>query len=425
MAQTLPTVRWGGGETASADFNGSMSKVVFVNRYFYPDHSATSQMLSDLAFHLAQAGVEVHVVTSRQRYAAPSAELPAEEWMGGVAVHRVWTARFGRDHLVGRSFDYLTFYLTAAWRLLWLVRSGDRVVAKTDPPLISVLAAAVVRWRGAHLTNWLQDLFPEVGAALGIKVLQGLPGRLLRGLRNVSLRVAECNVVLGEGMARRVAGEGIVPARIAVIPNWSDGDAIEPMLPADNPLRQAWGLSDRFVVGYSGNLGRAHEYATVLGAAERLRDDPEVVFLFIGGGTHRDRLQREAAARGLRNLQFRPYQPRDELRLTLTLPDLHLVVLRPEMEGLIVPSKFSGVAAAGRPTLFIGAQDGEIARIVGEAHAGEVVAPGDPEGLVCAIRRLQQDGATRGCMGRSARRLFDARFRRPLGLAAWERVLGV
>jgi hypothetical protein len=94
------------------------------------------------------------------------------------------------------------------------------------------------------------------------------------------------------------------------------------------------------------------------------------------------------------------------------------------VEGLIVPSKFYGVAAAGRPTLFIGALDGEIARVVREADAGEAVAPGDADGLVRVLRRLQQDEAARELMGRNARRVFDERFRRSLALAAWDDVLG-
>jgi glycosyltransferase involved in cell wall biosynthesis len=401
-----------------------MSKIIFLNRYFYPDHSATSQMLSDLAFWLARSGTEVHVVTSRQLYDQPAAELPTEERVNGVVVHRVLASRSGRHTLPRRLLDYLTFYFTASRQLYALTRKGDTVVAKTDPPMISVFASAVAKLRGARLINWVQDLFPEVGAALGIKLLAGSSGKLLTRLRNASLRSAVRNVVLGDEMARTVEGQGVAPGRIAVIHNWSDGDTIHPLPAADNPLRQVWGLEGRFVVGYSGNLGRAHEYETILGAAERMRDDPEVVFLFIGGGAGRDRMQREVVARGLQNVQFRPYQPRDQLRLSLTLPDVHLVVLRPEVEGLIVPSKFYGVAAAGRPTLFIGAPKGEIARVVRESDAGEVVAPGDADGLVRVLRRLQQDEAARELMGRNARRVFDERFRSSLALAAWDQVLG-
>ena len=171
-------------------------KLIFVNRYFHPDISATSQMLSGLAFHLAGKGAEVHVITSRQRYDDPAAALSSSELVRGVQVHRVPTSRFGRGNLLGRVLDYASFYLSASLKLASLATRGDIVIAKTDPPLISVPAMLVARLRGAQLVNWLQDLFPEVAERAGLR-LGGIAG-LARAARNLSLRKAAANVVLGE-----------------------------------------------------------------------------------------------------------------------------------------------------------------------------------------------------------------------------------
>jgi colanic acid biosynthesis glycosyl transferase WcaI len=122
-----------------------MSRVIFINRYFFPDHSATSQMVSDLAFALADAGRRVSVVTSQQRYDDPSAGLSREETVKGVDIHRVPTTTFGRSGLWGRGLDYLSFYRGAHGALRRLVRTGDIVVAKTDPPLISLVAMQVAQ----------------------------------------------------------------------------------------------------------------------------------------------------------------------------------------------------------------------------------------------------------------------------------------
>lgn len=397
--------------------------IFFVNRFFYPDHSATSQMLSDLAFALAADGYAVHVVTSRLRYDDPSAKLPERETIKGVEVHRVPTTGFGRGHLGGRALDYLSFYVAATARLLGLVGAGDLVVAKTDPPLISVPAGWVAGWRRARLVNWLQDLFPEVAGALGVGLGRGAVGALLLWLRNRSLEGAALNVAIGEGMRRRLQDLGIPPTRIAVVHNWSDDVRIRPLAAAANPLRREWALADRFVVGYSGNLGRAHELETLLAAAEILREQADIVFLFVGGGTSMEGLRAEARRRGIPNLMFRPYQPTERLGESLTLPDVHLVVLRPEMEGLIVPSKFYGIAAAGRPTIFVGSQEGEIAGLLSSGPAGLAVAQGDGAGLAEAILRLRDDPDLWGSMGRHARRLCDERFSRPAALGHWERIL--
>jgi glycosyltransferase involved in cell wall biosynthesis len=360
---------------------------VFVNRYFHPDHSATSQIASDLAFHLAARGWEVAAITSRQRYDDARARL-ASGMVNGVHVERVWSTRFGRGGLVGRALDYVTFYGSA---FVALLRHRDAVVvAMTDPPLMSVVAAVASK----RVVNWVQDLFPEVAESLGIRM-----PRLLRTLRDWSLRRARANVVLGDLMAARVP-------KAIVIHNFADAD----LAPQPRPSGEA------FVVGYSGNLGRAHEFETIIGAMQRL---PDVRFLFTGGGAQLGAVRRAAGT----NAVFRSYVPREELSTSLSAADAHLVSLQPSLEGLIVPSKFYGVLAVGRPVLFVGARDGELARVIDEHRCGMVIGMGDVDGLTEAIRNLAGDRAEAAARGRRGRELYLARFAPHHAFAAWERVL--
>ncbi|MEX2650483.1 MAG: glycosyltransferase family 4 protein [Alphaproteobacteria bacterium] len=400
-----------------------MPRVVFVNRYFHPDHSATSQLLGDLAFDLAARGRDVAVVSGRQLYDEPHATLAARETVMGVAVRRVRGTRFGRARLVGRALDAVSFYPGAALALCSLVRRGDIVVAKTDPPLVSVLAAVVAGVRGARLVNWLQDLYPEVPEALGVPLVRGPVAWVLRAMRDASLRAGAVNVVLGEAMAERVRSRGVSAQRIRTIPNWADGRAIAPIPLAGHPLRAAWGLNDRFVVGYAGNLGRAHDADTVLGAARLLCQDPSIAFLFIGGGKGRGALEKTVAGEGLANFVFRPYQARAELGLALTVADVHLVTLRPALEGLIVPSKLYGAMAAGRAVVFVGDPNGEVARLVRTHECGVVARAGDAEALATAIRGLRDDPALGQRLGANARRTFERLFDREHALASWRAVL--
>ncbi len=399
-------------------------KVIFLNRYFHPDLSATSQILSDLAFSLPKHGLDARVITSRQRYDDPSQVLPPEEKTAGVTVLRVWSTRFGRQRLAGRLIDYLTFYAAASWRLWRLARRGDVIVVKTDPPLMSVPAALIAGLRRAHLVNWLQDVFPEVAQAAGLggRWLR-LPFRVLRRLRNLSLRHAAINVVIGKQMAGHLRKQGIAEDRIHVIPNWQDGAALPPLPHDKNPLRQAWRLQDKFVVGYAGNLGRTHDLDTPLLAARRLKNRTDIVFVFVGGGAQLPRLQQAVQKEGLTNVFFRPYQPREILSQVLGLADVHLVSLRPAFEGLIVPSKIYGVAAAGRPSIFIGDPKGEIAQLVLTHCCGLVVPSGDGDGLADAIIGLAHDKPRRDDMGRRARRMLREHFDKPLALSKWQALL--
>jgi glycosyltransferase involved in cell wall biosynthesis len=401
-----------------------MPRLIFVNRFFFPDHSATSQILSDLAFYLASAGCDVHIVTSTQIYDDPKAGLPDHEIVNGVHVHRVSATQFGRSALIGRAVDYLSFYRSVRRRLIALARPGDVIIAKTDPPLLSIVALAAARKSGARLVNWLQDIYPETAVVLGVPLMRGPVAAGLVTLRNRSLRAAEATVVVGDLMARKVETLGAAPGTIQVIPNWCNDENIRPMAPADNPLRETWGLSGKFVFGYSGNLGRAHEYNTVLAAAEQLRDDPRIVFLMIGGGKRFEELAEAVKAHGLdRSFRFVPYQDRAMLPFSLGVADAHWLSLNPKLEGLIVPSKFYGIAAAGKPIVVIAATDGEAARLVQQNGCGAVIAPGDTAALVGALRVWSAEPGLVSQMGLRARAMLDSQFTRQQGFARWRKLL--
>ena len=400
-----------------------MRRIIVLNRYFFPDHSATSQILGDLAFHLASAGRDVRVITGTQRYDDPRADLPAREVVAGVAVRRLTTTRFGRAATAGRAVDYAAFY-AAVWRaVLEEAEPGDILVAMTDPPLLCVPALAAARRRRVHLVNWLQDLYPEVAMRLGVRLVGGPAGNAMLRARDRALHAAVANIVVGEGMARTVRERGVARERVHVIPNWCDDTDIQPRA-ADSELRREWELEGRFVVGYSGNLGRGHEYETVLGAARRLRDDGRIIFLMIGGGSGFDALSRKVQAEGLAGrFRFLPYQDRAQLRLSLAVPDVHWLSLLPELEGLMVPSKFYGIAAAGRPVIAIVEGHGEIARLVREHDCGMVITPGDGAALADTLRRLAVNPDAVAAMGAHARAMLGAHFTRRDALERWERLL--
>jgi len=396
-------------------------RVLFVNRYYAPDQSATSQMLTDLASGLASRGVDVHVVTSRQLYDDAAAQLAAREAICGVEVHRVATTRFGRARLIGRAIDYASFYWNCAVALLKLTRHGDIIVAKADPPLLSILAAPVTRMRSAVLVNWEQDIFPEVACELGLSPFPRWLERPLTRLRDASLRSAGMNVVIGNRMREYLAERGIPHSKLRVIENWSD--AVQPKPTAASDLRAQLGLEDRFVVCYSGNLGRAHEFETLLAAARTLKGSSAFTFLIIGNGAKMESLKRAAAAAALDSFIFLPYQPREKLADSLAAADVHIASLLPALEGLIVPSKLYGILAAGRPVVFIGDEQGEIGEVIARARCGSAVRVGDSGALVDVLCRLQADPDTRARMGERARRIFCEEFSFDRALDRWTEVI--
>jgi glycosyltransferase involved in cell wall biosynthesis len=189
-------------------------------------------------------------------------------------------------------------------------------------------------------------------------------------------------------------------------------------------LRGEWDWRERFVVLYSGNMGLAHEFDTLLDAAEILGRDRRILFAFVGQGPRRAEVEERAKGRGLTNVEFRPYVAREQLGQSLSSADLHVVTLRDRMPGLLVPSKIYGILAAGRPTLYVGPDEGEIAEILRTGGCGARIAIGDAQGLADAITAYAADDERRREHGRLARRLFEERFTREQGVEAFTRLLG-
>jgi len=273
---------------------------------------------------------------------------------------------------------------------------------------------------------------------------------VLRRLRDLALRYADANVVLGEHMAARLRKRRIPEERITIIANWADGTHIHPVERTRNALLKEWNLADSFVVGYSGNLGRAHNFETFLTAVAHLaaqekvthkaftfanaggdasQDTPDeesrrdIRWLFIGGGAQTDKLRRAVRERGYGNVMFRPYQPRERLSESLSAPDVHLISLKPNLEGLIVPSKYYGIAAAGRPAIFVGNPDGELARIIRDSETGFVIRDGDDAGLAEAVLKLARNPELAVAQGVRARRLFETRYDFAHAVKAWENLI--
>ncbi len=357
-------------------------RLIFLNRFYWPETPATAQLLTDLAEGLAAAGHTVSVIASRG-----AGTLPARETHESVEILRVRGTRCSGLGLPGKAVDFATFYLGALWRLGATLRRGDILIVLTDPPLIGLGAGAVARLRGADVVHWVQDIYPELAIALARQSWL----RLLRPLRNRAWRRAQACVTLGTDMASVLAKAGVPAARQAIIPNWPPAGLAPADAGAIARVRAAWGVADKFVVGYSGNLGRVHDLQSVLALADAFRADPGVAFVLVGHGPQRAWLEAEVRARGLDNVTFQAARTREELPASLAAADVQLVTLQAGCEQLVFPSKLYGIAAVGRPVAFIGPADCEVARLVREHELGLAAAADRIDQMVAALRQLQRD----------------------------------
>jgi len=248
--------------------------------------------------------------------------------------------------------------------------------------------------RSTHSGSWI-PLTNMLKAGVFGTLLYRIEGFLLWHATRVS--------TITESMRARIVDKGTPAASTWLFPNWADIAEIRPGL-CDNAFRRALGApDDTFVVLYAGNMGEKQGLEAVLHGADACRDDTRLLFLLVGAGGARSRLERRAAELALPNLRFMPLQPLESLGEMLAASDIHLVVQRRDAADLVMPSKLTNILAAGRACVATADAGTALHEVVHGYDAGEVVTPGDDAALTAAVRRLADDGARREACGLRAR----------------------
>jgi glycosyltransferase involved in cell wall biosynthesis len=395
-------------------------RVLIINQTFYPDVAATAQHCHDLGKHLVQQGHEVVVITSRSMYGQKGSVLAKRDAVDGIEVHRVGASLFGKSSIFLRLVDFLWFYLMASIKALRL-RRADATITLTTPPFLC-LVGIMLRWlRGSRCVYWVMDLYPDVAVAGGVLKHRGLIRRALEKLHRWCLRRVDQIVVLGRCMEQRILKKGAPPHRVTRIGVWSAQPPTKPN--GHNRYRQQWQLNDAFVVMYAGNLGLAHDEQTLCEAARWLHDDPHIQFVFVGGGKRMQQVEQYVQQHQLTNVHIYDYQPREQLPELLSMPDVHIISQLNKFSGLVVPSKFYGILAAGRPVIFIGPEDAEIAQSLAENETGFRVPIGDVDGLARTLKQLQHAEEELGAMNDRAHNLARGRYSPQSRCEAWNDVL--
>jgi glycosyltransferase involved in cell wall biosynthesis len=414
-----------------------------LNQFFWPDVAATAQHAFDLARYLRSHGDEVSAIASRSIYGQTGSALPEEEITDGIAIHRVTSSVFGKRGVIFRSFDFLFFNVACLFKAVSLPRH-DVVICLTTPPFIA-LVGIFLRWmKGTRFVFWTMDLYPDVPLAAGVIKRGSIVHWVFDRLDRFCLRRADLVVVLGRCMRDKVLRNGVDPLKLVTIAPWADpsevpnvparrfsesmdsavarrvtGGEARPSVVNDNRYRAEWEIGDRFVIEYSGNCGVGHDVSSVCDAMLALRDDDSIRWVIVGGGLAWPRIEEFIRRHQIPNVILRPYQPRAHLGDLIALGDAHLVLVADGFEGLLIPSKFYGVMAAGRPTIYIGPEETEVARVIREEECGFVIPNSDPSRLVAAIERLRRDPVTSLSMGLRGRRALERSYSMQLACRRW------
>ena len=356
---------------------------VFLSQVYVPDPAAVGQHLADVAEEMAKRGHRVIVLTADRGYDDPSAKYKRRETIRGVDVRRIPFSSFGKSSIPIRTLGGLLLVLQAIVRSI-AIRGVDAVVVSTSPPVGSFGAVVIGMLHRAPVKYWVMDVNPDQMVALGLIGERALPVRAFNWLNRLILRRAKDVIVLDRFMADRVRKKLDIGDKLTVLRPWPPEDFGSVVDHADNPFRKEHGLHGKVVVMYSGNHGPSNPLTTIIEAAKRVCDEPNLALLFVGGGVGK----REVESAGCPNIVSLPYQPQSELRHSLAAADVHLVTVGDRIPGIVHPSKVYGAMAVARPILHVGPDESHVADILGEHDIGWHVRHGDVDGAERILREI-------------------------------------
>jgi colanic acid biosynthesis glycosyl transferase WcaI len=390
------------------------TKIAIVSINYAPELTGISVYSTGMAEHFARRGDDVTLYTAFTYYPAwkksksDEGRLYRAERKNGVAVRRSYLYVPRKPSASRRILHEFSFVVSTAVNYLFGPRADCTIIV--SPPLFLGVPIAMLAWlKGSRSVFHVQDLQPDAAVDLGM-IKPGALSGILFALERASYRVVDKVSTISEGMRNRIIAKGVAPSKIVLFRNWANDDCVERCA---NPgsLREAWGLKNKFVVLYSGNLGVKQGLGSALDAAAALQRHPDITFVIVGDGGEKANLVRHAETAGLTNVMFKPLQPSERLNELLASADVSIIPQKLGVKDIVLPSKLANIMASERSIVAAASPDSEMARILNGAECGIVVAPEDGAAMAAGILDLYHAPQRRAQMAANGRRYMNAHLR--------------
>jgi colanic acid biosynthesis glycosyl transferase WcaI len=397
-------------------------RLLLCYHFFHPDDVVSARMFTDLAVEQTRRGWQVSVLTSNRLWRDPRAHLARFEAWNGIQIHRVFRPAFDQ----ARPIEPLG---NSAWMLAaWLARSPglgsfDAIVIGSDPAFSAAIAPGLRRlFPAAAIVHWCFDLYPEAITAEGINAGPFPFERMARRLMRFGYGACDALVDIGPRMRERLAGYGAAARQETLVP-WALAEAELP-IPVDMTVRAELFPRAKLALLYSGTMGRAHEFAVLLRLARacRARSGDAISFCFSTRGNRSDQLRR-AVGEGDTNISFAAFADELTLQRRLAAADIHLVSLRADWAGIVVPSKFFASLAVGRCVLYAGPAESEIARWIAEHDVGFHLTDDNVDAVAARLHEAVDDGARLARLRDNALAVYRREWSKTVTNERWDRLL--
>jgi colanic acid biosynthesis glycosyl transferase WcaI len=383
------------------------NKFLLISQVFYPDQVSTANLFTSLCSVIAEKNTEVEVWSAQPSYTGRIRQ-PAKLIYNGIKIHYLPSTNFSKNNIPGRFINVLSFTISVSIKLLF-TRAKTPVWTHTTPPFLGIILSLLCSVKKIKFVYVLLDIFPEGLIRLG-KVSRRNP--LIRYWNKLfiqTLKRSEKIIVIGRD-ANQWLNEKFTESasKVNYIPLWQDDRLLYPTNFEVNNFVIENGLSDKFVVQYSGNMGFWNELGT-LGDAVR-ENIKDVVFMFVGGGLRKSELLNKFSMKTQKNVLLLPFQPNLKFNDILNASHVQIVTMKEGLEGIAVPSKIYGILAAGKPVIAMVPENSEIAFIIKEENCGIVLSPNDLTGFINAIKMLKSDQNLLQYFGRNSRIAFEKKY---------------
>lgn len=408
-----------------------MKKIVFVINYFHPDYASTGQLMTELCMHIKD-DFEITVIAaqpgySQDTYSGNSKKKIEIEYWNGMKIVRVQLPQVNKRSKLSRMKYILQYFVLANIALL-KEKKVDLIYTISQPPILGGLIGTIGKFlkRSKHIYN-IQDFNPEQAAA--VNYTGGTVHKIAKQIDQLNCRYSDHIILVGNDMKQTLKNRFGTNHQLShsVINNWTDENEIVPLSKKDahvSAFLKEHHLEDKFIIMYSGNLGLYYDLENLIKVSSTLQSIPDIHFLYIGEGASKKEMQDYVSKGNLKNVTFLPYQPKEFIKYSLNVADVHLVVNQKGIKGVSVPSKIYGVMAAGKPILGVLEQDSEAEFLISTSHSGLVSEPQDYVHFVENIKTIYNlTNEERQEMGMRGRQYLDAYLKKELSLNKYKETL--
>lgn len=399
-------------------------KMLMLANYFYPDVASLGQLMTELAEEL-QNDIDLTVVAAFPNYTGNIPEKYngkriVEEKHQNIRILRVRVPEFDKTNKISRIKYILSYFFNS---IVAIVKSGkqDIIYTTSQPPILGGVLGVIGKvFKRAKLIYNIQDFNPEQTEAVGYAKNKFII-ECARFVDKISCKFSNTVIVVGRDMQQTLNKRfnyKNVPKNI-VINNWTNENVIKPLEQNNSKIiefKEKYGLKDKFVFMYSGNIGLFYDLENIIKVIGEFKDNDEVIFAFIGDGAVKQQLVDYCNKNDIKNVKFIPYQDKKDLIYSLNSADIHWVVNAKGIKGVSVPSKLYGVMAAGKPVLGVLDEGSEARLIVEECNCGVCIEPGNYKEISRNIEYILNNKELIKSLGENGRKYLEVNLTKDVSI---------